>query len=319
MPGEVGVAVWGLGGHAVHKIVPALVACEATALVGVSSRRAEVAAEVAARVGCRTWSDPEAMLADTEVDVVYIATATGSHAAQAARALARGKHVWCEKSLTDDPARSLALVAQARRQDLALCEAFMFLHHPQFRRVHALADELGGVVSVTSRFGIPHQDRSGFRYARAQGGGALLDVGCYPLRAALALLGDVEVVAAGRSGGAGFEVDVDGWAVLAAARGARALLEWGYGVGYRNELSVWGRTGSLDAARIFSKPARLAASIDIADATGTRRREELTPADPFVAMFEAFEATVRDGDARLREWTAAEAQARLVAAVMARA
>lgn len=310
--------MWGLGGHAVHKIVPALVACNATALVGVCSRRAEVADEVAARVGCRTWSDPEAMLADRDVDVVYIATATGTHDAQVARALALGKHVWCEKSLTDVPARSLALVAQARRGGLALCEAFMFLHHPQFRRVHALAGELGGVVSVTSRFGIPHQDRSGFRYSHKLGGGALLDVGCYPLRAALALLGDVEVVAAGRSGGAGFEVDLDGWAVLAAAGGARAVLEWGYGVGYRNELSVWGRTGSLDAARIFSKPAQLVASIDVADATGTRRREELAPADPFVVMFDALEATVRDGDARVREWTAAEAQARLLAQVLAR-
>jgi NDP-hexose-3-ketoreductase len=260
------------------------------------------------------------MLADPAVDAVYVATPTGVHDEHIAAALAAGKHVWCEKSLTSDPAAAVRRVAQARAADLALCEGFMFRHHPHRARVAALLPAIGPIASLGARFGIPHLDPANFRYAQAQGGGALLDVGCYPLAAALALLeGPLEVVAADLIAAPGYEVDTEGWAVLRAAGGARAHLEWGYGLGYRNELSIWGRTGSLETQRFFSKLPDHEPVIDVIDGSGARRSEVAPALDAFVAMFTAFAATVADAEARRREWDDALAQARLMAGVLAAA
>lgn len=312
------VAVWGVGAHTTKRILPALTACSAVELAGVTSRRADVAAAAAAQHGGRVWTEPAAMLADPAVDAVYVATPTGVHAGHIAAALAAGKHVWCEKSLTRDPADAVRLVAQARAAGLALCEGFMFRHHPHHARVAELLPAIGPIASLSARFGIPHLDPSNFRYAAAQGGGALLDVGCYPLAAALALLeGPLEVVAADLIAGPGYEVDTEGWAVVRAAGGARAHLEWGYGLGYRNELSLWGHAGSLETQRFFSKLPDHAPVIDVLDRSGARRSEVAAAVDAFVPMFTAFAATAVDGTARRREWADVEAQARLMAAVLA--
>jgi NDP-hexose-3-ketoreductase len=314
------VAVWGVGAHTTKRILPALTACDAVELAGVTTRRADAGAAAVARHGGRVWIEPQAMLADPAVDAVYIATPTGVHDEHIAAALAAGKHVWCEKSLTSDPADAVRRIAQARAAGLALCEGFMFRHHPHRARVAELLPAIGAIASLGARFGIPHLDPGNFRYAQAQGGGALLDVGCYPLAAALALLeGPLEVVAADLIAAPGYEVDTEGWAVLRAAGGARAHLEWGYGLGYRNELSIWGRDGSLETQRFFSKLPDHAPVIDVIDRSGARRSEVAPALDAFVAMFTAFAATVADGEARRREWDDVLAQARLMAGVLAAA
>jgi len=323
--GEVGpvrVALWGLGGHALRKVLPGLVECKQTALHGIATRNVQIGGQTARQYGCIAWDTPDAMLADPEVDAVYVATPTGVHHEQGLRVLDAGKHLWCEKSLTDNLERSLSLLSLARQKDLALCESFMYRHHPQFERVVQLVSspEFGPIASLTSRFGIPHQDRGGFRYSRELGGGALLDLGCYPINLALHLLGRLEVATCGvgwQPGAGGPEVDIDGYAVLTSPSGARAHIEWGYGLAYRNEVFVWGANQSLHTDRIFSKPPDFAPAIVIADAHGNSRREAIATAESFVRMFEAFARTVRNTEARRREWASAEAQARQVAAVAA--
>jgi NDP-hexose-3-ketoreductase len=315
----VAVALWGAGGHARRTVLPALAGCERTRLVGVTTRDRDAAAEVAAQHGCRIYDSPDAMLADDAIDAVYLATPTGTHDGQGAAILDAGKHLFCEKSLTANPERSIELVELARARGLALCETFMYRHHPQFERVAELvaSPDFGGLVSLVSRFGIPHQDRGGFRYSRALGGGALLDVGCYPINLAVTLLGGpLEVIAYRISSADDFEVDIHGHALLSSPTGARAYVEWGYGVAYANELSVWGTGQSLRADRIFSKKPDYAASVIVADQTGTERRESIPPTNSFDRMLCAFADAVRDPGAREREWRHAELQARQLAALL---
>jgi predicted dehydrogenase len=321
MTGEVRVAVWGLGGHALRRVLPALTRCRRTTLRGIATRNLAIGRATAEQYGCLAWDSPDAMLSDPDVDAVYVATPTGVHHEHGTRVLEAGKHLFCEKSLTDSLDRSLALLSSARARQLALCEAFMYRHHPQFRRAAEIiaGRDFGPVLSLTSRFGIPHQDRSGFRYSRALGGGALLDLGCYPINLALALLGgplEVTACSAPRSVES-FEVDIDGHAVLTTPSGAQAHLEWGYGRAYRNELFVWGANQSLYADRIFSKPTDFEATLIVSDLHGHSRRESVPAAESFVAMLEAFADATEDAGVRQREWAAAEAQARQLAAIAA--
>ena len=96
---ELGVAIWGLGPHALRNLVPAVRETSGLALRGVCSRNAEVVARAAAGVGCAGWTDPAVMLADPAVEAVYLSTPIGLHADQGRAVLAAGKHLWCEKPL----------------------------------------------------------------------------------------------------------------------------------------------------------------------------------------------------------------------------
>lgn len=311
MPVErVRVGVWGLGPHAIDKLLPALASTSRCELVGVTTRDPQVLSEAALRVGCRSWSSPDEMLADPRVEAIYLSTPTGLHEQHARRSLEAGKHVWCEKSLTHDPKHSLALVEAGRSLDLAVCEAFMYVHHPQFAQLRELITRpsFGEIASIAIRFGMPHLNRPGFRLARDLGGGAFLDVGCYPIHLVSELLGAVRV----KNASASFRdhaVDVDGWAILETDQGVHASLEWGYGLAYRNEAFIWGRGGSLTVERVFSKRASDESNLVIADHFGTATTIPVGAANAYSLMFDALAETVRDRTHRVSWWRSAERQA----------
>jgi dTDP-3,4-didehydro-2,6-dideoxy-alpha-D-glucose 3-reductase len=310
---RVRVAVWGLGAHAERRLLPALAHCSATTIAGVTTRDAGRGARVAAVHGCAFWRAPEEMLRSDAVDIVLVATPIGCHVAHGRAVLEAGKHLWCEKSLTSSAEDAEALIVEARRRALVLAECFMFAYHPQFRRLRADAVPLGTLTSVTSRFFMPVLDHPGFRHSRALGGGGLLDVGCYPLHAALFLLGDdPEVLHARLVQPPGSEVDMTGHAVLASRSGATALLEWGFGSAYRNDLTVCSARGSIEADRIFSKISEYAPSLVIRDGRGVARVESVAPADSFIEMFNVLAGAAIDNTLREQLYRSAGMQARLI-------
>ena len=307
------VAVWGIGGHAERRLLPALAQCDLTTIAGVTTRDAGRGARLAALHGCTFWPSPEEMLRDDNIDAVMVATPIGCHVSHGLAVIEAGKDLWCEKSLTGSVRDSETLIAQARRRAVVLAECFMFRYHPQFHRLQAAAAELGVIASVTSRLLIPPLEHPGFRNSRALGGGGLLDVGGYPVHAALALLGDdLEVLHARLVQPPGCEVDMMGHAVLASRSGATALLEWGFGVAYRNELTVCGTSGSIDADRVFSKTAEYEPSLVISDVHGTARTESVARADSFVEMFGMLARARGDAAAREQLYVRASTQARLL-------
>ena len=81
------------------------------------------------------------MLTHPALDVVYVSTPIGLHFSMAEKALKAGKEVWCEKPLTCDFRETQALVALAEDNGKVLTESFMYLHHPQFKRVKQFVDE----------------------------------------------------------------------------------------------------------------------------------------------------------------------------------
>jgi dTDP-3,4-didehydro-2,6-dideoxy-alpha-D-glucose 3-reductase len=298
------VAVWGIGAHARKRILPALLACPSTVLAGITTRDQSVAHDVAATYSCAVWPSPEAMLASGDVDAVYLATPIGLHVAQGKAVLRAGKHLWCEKSLAADLAGASELIELSRRMDLCLAEAFMYTYHPQFERILSIVagqHTLGRIFSITSRFSMPRLERPGFRHSRALGGGALLDLACYPLSLALRLASARETPRVRThkiTGDLGFEVDLAGYAVLEFAGPTVAFLEWGFGRAYVNEMSVSGESGSLYANFVFSKRDGMESSIEIRDLKGESRTETIPAADAFVRMLHAFAGATDDPDLR---------------------
>jgi len=295
------VAVWGLGRQAANRILPAMRAAAGVELYGVCSRNALTVAETAAACTCRGWTDPTAMLSDPDVDAVFVATPTGLHHEHGMQVLGARKHLWCEKPLTASLDHTLELLDLSRTLGLAVCEGFMYLHHPQFAALSRFLTEerLGTLRSISCRFGLPTLEHPGFRSDPNLGGGAFLDLGCYLTSAILALLPDArcDVRHAHIGHAEGSAVDTDGYAVIALSDGAVAQLEWRMNAGYRNEIEFWGERGSLFADRVFSKPPDYIPEFLFRDARGNRAIEMGEAGDHFVLMIDAFRRMVANPSA----------------------
>ncbi|EDY42550.2 oxidoreductase family, NAD-binding Rossmann fold protein, partial [Streptomyces sp. SPB074] len=249
------MGVLGCADIAVRRILPALTEHRSVRLVAVASRDRARAEHLAGRFGCAAVTGYQALLDRDDVDAVYVPLPPGMHHEWVTRALTAGKHVLVEKPLSTAYALSAELVAAAARHDLALAENFMFLHHSQHEAVRGLLGEIGELRSFSSSFGVPPPAPESFRHSVALGGGALLDVGVYPLRAAqLHLDGDLDVLGACLRVDEGTGVDVAGSVLLSTASGVTAQLDFGFQHSYRSTYALWGSGGRLSVPRAFTPP-----------------------------------------------------------------
>lgn len=198
---------WGLiapGGIA-GKFADALTALPDHRLTRVAGRDFGRAQAFAARFGAQAVTDPAQMCAMDDVDIVYVASPHSAHAEQARLALAAGKPVLCEKSLTPDRASSQALCEDFRARGLFLMEAVWSRFQPGWRRVVDLlrAGAIGRVQRIHSSFCMrPAYDPHSRLFDPLLAGGALLDIGIYNLS-----LSQFAMQAAGQGGVTRFAID----------------------------------------------------------------------------------------------------------------
>ena len=182
-------------------------------VVAVGSRDAATAQAYAREHGIpRSHGSYEALLADSEVDAVYISLPNGLHHAWTLRSLAAGKHVLCEKPYSRRPEEVEEAFDAADAAGLHLMEAFMWRHNPQTRRLLELLPEIGELRVVRATFAFRLEDEANVRLRPELDGGSLMDVGCYCVSAAR-LLGDAEperVAAEQVTGPTGVEVQLAG-------------------------------------------------------------------------------------------------------------
>jgi len=161
-------------------------------IAAVGSRETATAEAYAAEHDiARAHGSYEALLADAEVDAVYIPLPNALHHEWTMKALAAGKHVLCEKPYSRHPEEVEAAFAAAETAGLVLMEAFMYRHHPQTRHVEQLVREgtLGRLLSIRGCFTFPLTDLTNVRASTELDGGALMDVGCYCVSGARLLAG----------------------------------------------------------------------------------------------------------------------------------
>jgi predicted dehydrogenase len=160
----------------------------------VASRQASTAAEFAMAHGVsRHQGSYEALLADCDIDAIYLPLPNSLHAAWAIRAAEAGKHVLCEKPLALNLAEAQAMFDAARRHGVLLLEAYPYWFQPATGAMRELiaGGAIGSVRSVQASGGFQILDSHGdVRLAPDLGGGALLDSGCYPLSLIRLVMGD---------------------------------------------------------------------------------------------------------------------------------
>jgi predicted dehydrogenase len=164
-------------------VIPALQKASLCEVAAIASRNIERAEETAGRFSIpKAYGSYEELLADPDLDAVYIPLPNHMHVPWTLKALEAGKHVLCEKpiAMNADEARHLKRETE-RFPDLKVMEAFMYRHHPRWKRVKEIVDSgmLGEIKAVHSFFSYFNENPDDYRNSADMGGGGLMDVGCY--------------------------------------------------------------------------------------------------------------------------------------------
>ncbi|GHH22671.1 Gfo/Idh/MocA family protein [Streptomyces lanatus] len=228
-------------------------------VVAVASRRQESADAFAERFGIsRAYGDWSALAEDGDIDVVYVATPHSAHREAAGLCLEAGRNVLCEKAFTLNAREAEELVALAHAKNSFLMEAMWMYCNPLVRRLKALVEDgaIGEVRHVQADFGLAGPFPPSHRLRDpAQGGGALLDLGVYPVSFAQLLLGEPSDVTA-RAMMSPEGVDLQTGALLSWDSGALASLHCSIVGGTATSASITGSGGRIDVPGGFFFPDR---------------------------------------------------------------
>ena len=264
----------------------------------------------------RAYGSYDELLADDDVEVVYISLPNGLHVEWSIRALEAGKHVLCEKPLSPRPSEVERAFDVAERSGRLLMEAFMYRHNPQIKRLASLVagGTIGRLRAVHASFGFHIDDLGDPRLSSELEGGALLDVGCYCVSAARLLCGEPER-AQGEQVIGGGGVDVTFAGVLRFPDDVLAHFDCGLLIDKSEELVVLGEEGNL---RVLDPWHCRAPGIELSR-DGVAESIAVETINSYMLQLDNFSAAIRGTAAPLLGRDDAVGQARTIEALYASA
>ncbi|MEM7327850.1 MAG: Gfo/Idh/MocA family oxidoreductase [Pseudomonadota bacterium] len=283
-------------------------------LVSIAARDAGRADAFAMQHGVKTvQASYDAVIADPDVDLVYNPLPINLHAAWTIKALQAGKHVLCEKPFAMNFEEAKAMVDAAASNDKRLIEAFHYRYHPAFETCLSwlAADEIGAVREIHAAFDVQIRDNgTEIRHRVETGGGAMMDLGCYPLNWALTVLGEAPRSVTAKATLTPTGVDETLAADLDFESGASAHLTTSMAAGakFRADLHLIGSKGEI----FFTNPLAPHAGGRLRTSTG--REAEISPISTYTHQLAAILKAVQsgaalptEGDAILRQQAALDA------------
>ena len=298
---------WGILSTAsigVQKVIPAIQRAERCEVVSIASRNTARAEEVAAQLGIgRAHGGYEDLLADDDVDAVYIPLPNHLHLDWTIAAARAGKHVLCEKPLAITAADAERMIAACESEGVLLMEAFMYRLHPMWQAVRDLiaSGRIGELREVQSWFSYFNDDPADIRNQTEAGGGALFDIGCYSVNLSRMLFGAEPVRVQGevrRDEHLGIDVSTSG--ILGFPDGVATFT-----CAIRSEpdqrVHVYGSRGRISIEIPFNIPPDLPTRVFLTaggDPPVRPDTETLTfePADEYAIQAERFAAAALDGE-----------------------
>jgi predicted dehydrogenase len=279
-----------------RKVIPGAHASDKVEVVAVASRE-----QARAEAYAREWEIPRAygsyedLLADEEIEAVYISLPNTMHAEWSIKALDAGKHVLCEKPFTRHPEEVDAAFDAAERNGRLLSEAFMYRHNPQTVKLVELVRDgaIGELRLIRSTFSYGLYDEENIRLRTDVEGGALMDVGCYNVSGSRLLGGEPERV----WGEAWYGPSETDWVFTGTLRfpgDVIATFDCGTALAERDELEVVGTEGSL----FLDDPWHCNVPVIEVRGGGEVERIELDPVDSYRLELENLSDAIR-GEAEL--------------------
>jgi predicted dehydrogenase len=249
---------WGLigcGDIARKRVAPAVCDIPDCDLIAISRAQRELAEEFAGEFGARRWYDDwRELIADKDVDAVYIATPVNLHAEQTIAAAAAGKHVLCEKPMAMDVAQCDRMIATCRANGVKLCVAYYRHFYPVIGRIREIieAGEIGApIIAQINAFEMfnpqPGQPRYWFVKKEQAGGGPMMDFGCHRIEVLMNIFGRIKSTK-GVVDSILYEREVEDTAIACFAfeKGARGILTVTHAAfESQDTLDIFGSRGSI--------------------------------------------------------------------------
>jgi predicted dehydrogenase len=188
--------VLGVASIAVRRTIPGMQKGEWSEVVGIASRDLRKAEDAARKLGVpKAYGSYEELLADPDIEAIYNPLPNDLHVPWSIKAAEAGKHVLCEKPLSTTVALARKLLAVRNRTGVKIGEAFMVRTHPRWLRARELirGGRIGELRSISGQFSYFNRDPANIRNIRESGGGALLDMGCYPITLSRFIYGEEPV------------------------------------------------------------------------------------------------------------------------------
>jgi predicted dehydrogenase len=297
---------WGIlstANIAVEKVIPGMRSAQRAEVLGIASRDRGRADSTARQLGIpRAYGSYEELLADPDIDAVYIPLPNHLHAQWAIAAARAGKHVLCEKPLAMSAADAQAIVDAGRQAGVVIMEAFMYRQHPSWVAVRELlaSGRIGRLSAVDSWFSYYLDDPANIRNIREVGGGALYDIGCYTVNLSRMLFGAEPASVAStivRDPASGVDILIS--ALLVFPSGV-ATFTCATRVEPDQRVSIYGTTGRIEIEIPFNippdRPTRVFVTAGgdppVAPATEIL---EFAPADPYGVEADRFAEAALDG------------------------
>ncbi len=291
---------WGIlgsAGIAKRAMIPGIQGSDTGVLAAIASRDAEKAKETAAQFAIPNWyGSYEELLADPNIDAVYIPLPNHLHREWTIRAAQAGKHVMCEKpaALTADEA--LEMVQACEKAGVLFAEAFMYRYHPRYERIKQIIEsgEIGEVRGLHGTFTFNNAaSPENVRFHRSMGGGGLYDVGCYPISAARLILGtepEAATVHAFLSPKHDY-VDMMAAGLLEFPNHVALTFDCAMWAAGRNTLEILGTDGLIELPHAFLGDLDFFVTVK-----GERRMEKAEKLNLYSLQADSFGRSILDGD-----------------------
>jgi predicted dehydrogenase len=287
-----------------QKVIPAIQAELRSDVVAIASRNLENAEQVAAELGIeQAYGSYGQLLAEADVDAVYIPLPNHMHAEWTIAATRAGKHVLCEKPIALTMGEAETMVAAAAEAGVVMREAFMYRFHPTWTAARRLIDEggIGDVIAIDSWFSYFNDDPDNIRNVLDYGGGALMDIGCYSIHLSRMLMGAEPTgikASVRRDPATGVDVYTAGVLefddrVATFACSTRAEAD--------QRVDIYGSRGRVSIDIPFNIPPHVPTSIRVTvggdpPLAPDTKTIEFEPVDQYTLQAEAFVAAVLDGE-----------------------
>ncbi len=297
MAGKIRVGVLSVAKIGTVKVIPAMKNCARCEVTAIASRDIGRAEAFSALLGIpRAYGSYEELLADPDIDAIYNPLPNHMHVEWSIRAAEAGKHVLCEKPAGLNPGEVQQMIEARNRTGVKIGEAFMIRTHPQWLRTREIirSGEIGELRTIHCVFSFFNRDPNNIRNRPEYGGGALMDIGCYPIQASRWIYGtEPRRVSARIERDPEFGIDHTISGLLDFPNG-QALFTTSMQMEPYQRVQFFGTKGNLEIEIPFNAPPDKETRIFVR--AGSDARTETFPiCDQYTIQGDAFSAAILDG------------------------
>ncbi len=247
-------------------VIPSILNSKYAELEIIGSRTEKKSKQFANKFKCKNFGNYDDVLESDNVDAVYVSLPVGLHKEWTIKAAKSGKHILCEKSISDSLYSAKNMVNACKKNNVRLMEGLMFRFHPQINYILKQIEDklLENIYSFTGFYGFPNVSKNDIRFKKELGGGVLNDAGCYPICASRILFDEEPLsVLCKMNIDHDSNVDIQSSLFLEFPDSKIGHISVGYDLSYLGTYEIWAQNASIKLWRAYNIPPDQKAKISI--------------------------------------------------------